>query len=104
MPVLKPIRPLTINELSPKTMEILWNDGLRTEHAYRRLRYLCHCAQCRDEHSGKRLIQLEQVAEDVHPKAIHPVGTYAIRFDWSDGHGMGIYAYEMLRAEGAGEG
>jgi len=34
---------------------------------------------------------------DVHPLAIDAVGTYAIHFEWSDGHGAGIYSYEYLR-------
>jgi DUF971 family protein len=32
---------------------------------------------------------------------IEPVGTYAIRFYWQDGHDDGIYNYELLRAMGA---
>jgi DUF971 family protein len=26
-----------------------------------------------------------------------PVGNYAVRLDWSDGHNTGIYTYEYLR-------
>ena len=33
-------------------------------------------------------------------KNIEPVGTYAIRFYWQDGHDDGIYNYELLRALG----
>lgn len=98
MPILKPVRPLAINETSPTTLQIDWNDGVRTEYLYRELRFGCQCAKCRDEFSGRRIIQWEDVPEDVHPKAIHPVGTYALRFDWSDGHGLGIYSYELLRS------
>ena len=28
------------------------------------------------------------------------IGNYAIRFDFSDGHRTGLYAYDMLRARG----
>ena len=29
--------------------------------------------------------------------AVEPVGNYAIRIDWSDGHKAGIYSYEHFR-------
>jgi DUF971 family protein len=28
---------------------------------------------------------------------VEPVGNYAIRIDWSDGHNTGIYSYDHLR-------
>jgi DUF971 family protein len=31
---------------------------------------------------------------------IEPVGTYAIRFYWQDGHDDGIYNYELLKQLG----
>ena len=29
--------------------------------------------------------------------SVEPVGNYAIRILWSDGHGSGIYSFEHLR-------
>ena len=29
---------------------------------------------------------------------VEPVGGYAIRVDWSDGHGSGIYSFDYLRS------
>ena len=29
---------------------------------------------------------------------VEPVGNYAIRINWSDGHNTGIYSYEHFRA------
>ncbi len=29
---------------------------------------------------------------------VEPVGNYAIRINWSDGHSTGIYSYEHFRA------
>ena len=29
---------------------------------------------------------------------VESVGAYAIRIDWSDGHGSGIYSFEHLRS------
>jgi DUF971 family protein len=29
---------------------------------------------------------------------VEPVGGYAVRIDWSDGHGSGIYSFDYLRS------
>jgi DUF971 family protein len=31
------------------------------------------------------------------PTQVEPVGKYAIRFTWNDGHQHGIYSWEFLR-------
>ena len=30
-------------------------------------------------------------------KSIEPVGSYALRIEWSDGHNTGLYSYDHLR-------
>ena len=35
---------------------------------------------------------------------VEPLGRYAFRFDWDDGHGSGIYTYEFLRSQQQGPG
>ncbi|MDP7596029.1 MAG: DUF971 domain-containing protein [Pseudomonadales bacterium] len=37
---------------------------------------------------------------DVAPVTISSVGNYAIRINWNDGHGSGIYSFAHLRAMG----
>ncbi|MDP3919335.1 MAG: DUF971 domain-containing protein [Candidatus Omnitrophota bacterium] len=78
-------------------MLILWPDGHRSLYAQRYLRFQCHCAQCIEEWTGRQLISLDQVDSDVHALNISPVGNYAVKFQWSDGHSTGIYSYELLR-------
>ncbi len=97
MTAFRQIRPLRINETSPTEVEIDWSDGPRTRHSYRRLRYQCQCATCREEMTGRELISMDDVPEDIHPLRIVPVGAYAIQFLWSDQHSTGIYSFEMLR-------
>jgi DUF971 family protein len=31
------------------------------------------------------------------PTTVEPVGKYAIRFHWNDGHELGIYSWQFLR-------
>ena len=33
-----------------------------------------------------------------HKVRIEPVGSYAIRLEWDDGHDAGIYTFERLRS------
>lgn len=78
-------------------LRIRWGDGHVSEYPPRLLRTACPCAGCVDEMTGRRILRPESVPEDIHPVAIHYVGRYALRFDWSDGHTTGIYPFEQLR-------
>ncbi len=78
-------------------LRIRWKDGGVSEYAPRDLRLACPCAGCVDEMTGRRILRDDDVAHGVHPLAIRYVGRYALRFDWSDGHGTGIYPFEFLR-------
>jgi DUF971 family protein len=81
-------------------LAIVWRDGHRSEYAPRLLRLSCRCAGCIDERTGQPILNPANVPPDVYPLAIHYVGRYALRFDWSDGHGTGIYPFELLRSLG----
>ena len=63
----------------------------------RALRLGCQCASCKDEMTGLPILNPATVPHDIAPVAVHLVGSYAIRVEWSDGHGTGIYPYEFLR-------
>jgi DUF971 family protein len=60
------------------------------------LRLACHCTTCRDELTGRELLDPASVPEDIHPAHVSLVGNYAIKIRWSDGHDTGIYTYEYL--------
>lgn len=76
---------------------ITWSEDHVGRYEARALRLACHCAMCRDEMTGRELLDATAVPRDIRPLAVHLVGSYAIRIDWSDGHATGIYTYEMLR-------
>lgn len=77
---------------------IHWSHGPQTVHAVRGLRLACRCAQCVDEWSNDALLDPASVPQDVRPLRIEPVGNYGLQFEWSDGHGTGIYTYDTLWA------
>jgi len=60
------------------------------------LRRRCRCASCKDEHTGEQILRPEDVADDVYPEEIAPMGNYAVAIRWSDGHRSSIYPYDRL--------
>lgn len=92
------IRPAEIRELGAKELLIVWQDGHRSLYSFPDLRRKCRCAGCVEEWTGRLRLLPERVSEEIKPLKIRPVGNYAIRFDWSDGHSTGIYAFEYLRS------
>lgn len=92
------MRPLDMRPVGETELLVLWDDGHRSLYSHSYLRLHCPCAQCIEEWTGKRLLRPETVPADVRPLAQSPVGNYAVRFRWSDGHETGIYAFDLLRA------
>jgi DUF971 family protein len=90
-----------------KGMEIDWVDGHHSAWSFAWLRAACPCATCVEERKaeGRKPGQpkpkpaelLPVYAPPAKPSAAHPVGRYAIQFDWLDGHRGGIYSWEYLR-------
>lgn len=62
----------------------------------------CRCALCVDEMTGEPRLRPEDVDDKVFPKAMQPMGNYAVAITWSDGHDSSIYPYDRLLALAAG--
>lgn len=88
--------PLAIHR-GERDITVTWAADHRSVFPARDLRIACPCAQCRDEFTGRLLLEPGAVPETLAAGKIELVGTYAIRIDWSDGHRTGIYTYEYLR-------
>src|SRR5690625_227771 len=82
---------------------ISWGDGEVQRIDPRDLRLACQCASCRDEISGKRVLDPALVPLDVMPVRIWSVGNYALGIGFSDGHQSGIYTFDLLREIDAAE-
>ncbi|MEE9251872.1 MAG: DUF971 domain-containing protein [Thermodesulfobacteriota bacterium] len=98
------MKPNEITEFSQSALLITWEDGHESVYTYEELREVCPCAACntdgkREEKpkSGFRRIPLRVSRANVTSKRIEDVGSYAIRFYWSDGHDTGIYTFDFLR-------
>ncbi len=88
-----------------------WEDGHTSTFDTGFLRVKCPCAVCAGEEPpiqlkkeepkievGMSLPVLPAKARPVHPASVEPVGYYAIRIVWSDGHDAGIYSFRLLRS------
>ena len=86
-----------------KGIKIDWKDGRTSEYGLRYLRHHCPCAVCSGSHGTEPQAPpidpgpFQMYAAPRKMVAVEPVGNYAIRIQWSDGHGSGIYSYEHLR-------
>jgi DUF971 family protein len=90
-----------------KGLEIDWADGHKSAWSFAWLREACPCATCMEERKaqGRKPGQpapkpaelLPMYTPPAKPAGAHPVGRYAIQFDWMDGHRGGIYSWEYLR-------
>lgn len=79
---------------------IEWDhQGHRALYPARALRLGCPCAECVEEMSGRPLLDPERVPMDIRPLALHLVGAYGVRIQWSDGHATGIYTFDRLRRD-----
>jgi DUF971 family protein len=88
-------------------IEIDWRDGHHSAWNFAWLRNACPCATCHEEreHAGrapgvpkpKPATLLPMYEAPVRPIEVTPVGKYALRFKWNDGHETGIYSWDYLR-------
>jgi DUF971 family protein len=81
-----------------RCLEITWEQGHLGRYPYRFLREECRCAECVDEFTGERTLDVDSIADDIRIDDMQLVGNYALRIDWSDGHSTGLYTWQLLRA------
>jgi DUF971 family protein len=97
------ITPKRLKLKKDQQLEIDWADGRHSVYTLSQLRSMCPCAQCRETRAGdaahkNRLTILPgNFSGPLTAKSAEPVGNYAIRIEWSDGHGSGIYSFQYLR-------
>lgn len=88
-------------------MEIDWRDGHSSAWNFAWLRAACPCATCHEERDAdgrapgvaksKQTSLLPMYEAPARPVEVTPVGKYAIRFKWNDGHEAGLYSWDYLR-------
>lgn len=94
-------------DLAQRLFQINWNDGRESVFDFDTLRRACPCAECRPWiHELVKTTTTHHIPEAVKNatgelKTMHdvqPVGSYALHFNWADGHTFGIYDWKYLRS------
>jgi DUF971 family protein len=93
-------------------IEIDWKDGHHSSYGIDYLRDCCPCATCAGTHgteprpkttagnsggAAKPASPFQMYKPRERMLNIEPVGNYALRIKWADGHDAGIYSYSHLR-------
>lgn len=88
-----------------RQVSINWEDGHESVYSFTFMRNACPCAECRGGHEGMGGLPdaaIYDLPDEDTPatrlRNLEAVGTYALTFEWEDGHHYGIYNWNYLRA------
>lgn len=104
------IEPMHMAWTDDGNVSIVWNDAHESVYPLTLLREKCPCATCKGTHgppttlvrvskSGLPIVTGRTPAASMATtvRRTDPVGGYAIRFTWGDGHDGGLYSFRYLR-------
>ena len=94
------MRPLDLQQIGSE-LAIKWDDGVESFITFEQLRRQCPCAGCMGEKDIMGNVYKNPQAA-LSPRSfvltrLEPVGGYAVKPIWADGHATGIYSYDYLR-------
>ena len=84
---------ITLHQQS-KLLEIAFNDGARYRFPYEFLRVHSPSAEVRGHGPGQEVLQVGK--QNIRLLHVEPVGSYAIKLVFDDGHETGLYTWEYL--------
>lgn len=84
---------LKLHQVS-RVLEISFDDGQSFNLPCEYLRVFSPSAEVRGHGPGQEVLQTGK--ENVNIKAIEPVGNYAVKLVFDDGHDSGIYSWQYL--------
>jgi len=82
-----------------RLVEVAFADGARYGLSFEYLRAHSPSAEVQGHGPGQDVLQIAK--ENVGIRAIEPVGQYAVRIVFDDGHDTGLYTWKVLRELGA---
>jgi DUF971 family protein len=107
------LTPTNVDLKKDERLLLTWPDGTTSAYSISLLRTMCPCAMCRtiregggdpapkQETGGKKTLSLNLLpgnfSSPLSATNAELVGNYALKLDWSDGHGSGIYSWRYLR-------
>lgn len=81
-----------------RLLEVTFEDGARFELPFEYLRVHSPSAEVKGHGPGQEVLVLGK--QNVGIRAVEPVGQYAIRLVFDDGHATGLYSWKYLRELG----
>ena len=78
-----------------RVLEISFSDGAHFNLPCEYLRVFSPSAEVQGHGPGQEVLQIGK--EDVNIDRIEPVGNYAVRITFNDGHNTGLYMWDYLR-------
>jgi DUF971 family protein len=84
-----------------RILEIAFSDGKRFKLSCEFLRVFSPSAEVRGHGPGQEVLQAGK--KDVEIRELEPVGAYAVRPVFSDGHGTGIYSWDYFYTLGVNQ-
>ena len=89
------LHPLTISlHKQSKFLEIVYDDGASFKLPCEYLRVFSPSADVKGHGTGQEVLQIGK--ETVNISKIEPVGNYAVRLVFDDGHETGLYTWDYL--------
>lgn len=93
------MRPTSIKlRTKSRLLELEFDDGTRFELPFEYLRVYSPSAEVRGHGPGQETLQLGK--HEVGIRAVEPVGHYAVKLVFDDGHDSGLYSWSYLRELG----
>lgn len=89
---------ITLHQKS-RTLEIAFDDGARYTLPFEFLRVYSPSAEVRGHGAGEEVLQVGK--QDVILSEVEPVGSYALKLIFDDGHDSGLYTWEYLHELGS---
>ena len=81
-----------------RLLEVRFDDGAHYELPFEYLRVFSPSAEVKGHGGGEGILQLNK--HNVGVSSIEPVGNYAIRLTFDDGHNTGLYSFALLHELG----
>ena len=92
-------QPLEIKlRTASRVLEVSFDDGARYDLPFQYLRVFSPSAEVKGHGAGEGVLVTGK--QDVRITGIEPIGNYAVRLIFDDGHSTGLYSWSLLRELG----
>jgi DUF971 family protein len=82
-----------------RLLEVVFDDGRKFALPFEYLRVFSPSAEVKGHGGGEGILQVGK--ENVGINAVEPVGNYALRLVFDDGHDTGLYSWSLLHDLGS---